>query len=512
MKLKRESGRKGERQHYSKVIMHALSIEELTRQDIRDLALVLHHNVQGNPETRRQIIALIEALPHYVQRSKVFNLLPAPLGICPPGAKCCALHKRLNGHVIRSIYSLVTYEIGERLDKFAANLVGLSAEQRSIIQSLRELHSMWLKHDEYQQKFLVWPQLKWHLQEDGCEACILARIAQNSVVLTNLRTILLSRTRTRTPHPPPRLIRWVEESMRCHGPRSIDMFMRSGGDAVSLKRIRKDLNLRITRSYSRKILPLLKTKPIVPRRPASSPQIEGVRPSPPLPPSSPDKPERAVSPDLVNEIIDYYLDSSSSQSPSSNNSEIAPVLSHNTRADLEKKDAQLLNQGNLPPTDSSTTHRYIPSSIYSRRRTPGPPFIRAHLHDAAVKYDKNMAPTTETETGKAGEEDNTDGTNKVAIPSRTCTCTCTTTQSTTDWTREYRSLIGNRGHISAASSVYSRDAGFSYSSPFAAAAAMKWSTYPTISNNVENKREKVTPESSEKTTWSFLYREADGRG
>jgi hypothetical protein len=210
------------------------------------LTRILCLDVQDNDEAR---LRLIKNLPSYLRRSKLLSLIPNCVGLIPACAKTCSTHKPLNGYVIGSICELLRLEVGMRLDRLAANQMKLSVEQRNIIQSLRELHSMWMVEDIYWRMFLQWPSATWYYQEDQCEACILARVGRDGLILTNLRTVLLSRTRTRKPLPPPSLLRWVDGAINCHQGKSLEMFVRSSEDSLSLKSARKELNRVHSRRY-----------------------------------------------------------------------------------------------------------------------------------------------------------------------------------------------------------------------------------------------------------------------
>lgn len=79
---------------------------------------------------------------------------------------------------------------------------------------------------------------------------MLGRIARDKEVLTQLRTVLLSRLNPRKIVPPPRLLRWVDEFIKCHTSASLEMFMKSGEDSVALKGVRNSIKGALNLGYN----------------------------------------------------------------------------------------------------------------------------------------------------------------------------------------------------------------------------------------------------------------------
>ncbi|KAK2762315.1 hypothetical protein FQN54_001325 [Arachnomyces sp. PD_36] len=220
--------------------MHPFTIRELTRKDIKILAQILHKPTRDE-EWTKLVETLIDVAPSQLRRSTLLTLISRKSNRVPAVAPACALHKPLNGHVIRSIFNLVALEVGVRINHLVARSDNFSFVQRDILQSLRELHSMWLQPDVYSSTFLETPLPEWSFQEDKCEACMLARIGENVIILTSLRTVILSRTRTRpntrTGKRPrrPRITRWVEEWINCHEHFKSAMLKKSDEDGQEMK-------------------------------------------------------------------------------------------------------------------------------------------------------------------------------------------------------------------------------------------------------------------------------------
>ncbi|WEW54594.1 hypothetical protein PRK78_000014 [Emydomyces testavorans] len=225
---------------------HATSITQLSRDDIKALTRLLYMPMHAATPEDAHIFTtgIVASLPPHLRHSKFCDLFCTTLRLLPSGgAKSCASHRLLNTHLIHSIYQLIQLEVGPRLHRLVRHRSRLSAQQRTLVDSLRELNGMWMAPERFEREFGLPRSRAWYLQQDGCEACVLARIGQDAGSVVNLRTVLLSRTRTRgSAGEPPRLMRWVEETLECHGEKKLAMFMRSGGDARGLKAVRKEIN------------------------------------------------------------------------------------------------------------------------------------------------------------------------------------------------------------------------------------------------------------------------------
>lgn len=219
--------------------MHAFTLGDLTTKDIKLLTQILHR-YRLDEESGRLIVDLIASVPSRLRRSGFFNLVSNRSSRFPAVAPACPIHKSLNGHVIRSIFNLIALEVGVRINHLVARSEQFSYAQRAILQSLRELHSMWLEPDVYRNTFLEPPLVEWSYQENKCEACMLARIGENPNILICLRTVVLSRTRTKKRRRPPRISQWLEEWIERHEDFKQAMFQKSDEDGQALKRAWKE--------------------------------------------------------------------------------------------------------------------------------------------------------------------------------------------------------------------------------------------------------------------------------
>jgi hypothetical protein len=117
---------------------------------------------------------------------------------------------------------------------------------------MRELHALWISPVDDQQTFLRAPpptplptKKKSPFQCEGCEACILARVGGDVGVLLDLRTVVLSRMKTRELYGQgnikvPTLLRFVEAWLRGLGVGG-EALEENWREAQALKRLRKEI-------------------------------------------------------------------------------------------------------------------------------------------------------------------------------------------------------------------------------------------------------------------------------
>lgn len=114
---------------------------------------------------------------------------------------------------------------------------------------MRELHALWLSPTDYRKMFLQAPpppaKKKWPFQREGCEACILACVGGDAEVLLDLRTVVLSRTKTAELHGRrnikiPTLLRFVEAWLEGLGVEG-EVLEENWREAQALKRLRKEI-------------------------------------------------------------------------------------------------------------------------------------------------------------------------------------------------------------------------------------------------------------------------------
>lgn len=116
------------------------------------------------------------------------------------------------------------------------------------MERVRELHALWLSPNDSRKTFLQPPppptEKKWPFQREGCEACILARVGGDVRVLLDLRTVVLSRTKTAQLHGRrnikiPTFLRFVEAWLEGLGVGG-EVLEENWREAQALKRLRKE--------------------------------------------------------------------------------------------------------------------------------------------------------------------------------------------------------------------------------------------------------------------------------
>ncbi len=164
-------------------------------------AITYHSRVSG------RISRLSSHLKRPNRMSRLFS--------CKSSTSLCSLHKPLNVHTINSLFSSLALEVSVHLNSLVHHSHVLPNAQRVLISRLRSLHILWLSPRDYAKTFLEAPSTdQWTYQQDGCEACILARVGGDQAVLVDLLTAVLSRSRKGTRHRSerrPTLLTFVEE-------------------------------------------------------------------------------------------------------------------------------------------------------------------------------------------------------------------------------------------------------------------------------------------------------------
>ncbi|KAK2751113.1 hypothetical protein FQN57_000188 [Myotisia sp. PD_48] len=300
-----------------------LAADDISREYVRILAHILYLDIHNNPKDQEVARFLMANLPACLRRSRIRSLVTDKLGLLAattttPNASC-ALHKPLNRLLIRSLFQLIHAEVGDRLDFFVTSQSKLSTEQRRMVQSLRSVNALWMTKVAFERTYLFPASDLWKYQADGCEACMINQIVRNPEVLTNLRTVLLSRLGRLSSHPVPRLMRWVEEFVSFHGPLGWEVCMRSGEDSLALQQVRKQIKAAANRRYRPKLVGIMPNIGVYGRRfeeGSSLPCVAVVSPrcdksALPTPPTDEVlNVEKVIEADLENDIIDCYMDQS----------------------------------------------------------------------------------------------------------------------------------------------------------------------------------------------------------
>ncbi|KAL1967423.1 hypothetical protein VTN77DRAFT_3208 [Rasamsonia byssochlamydoides] len=245
---------------------YPVQVDELDRADVKLLTQVLLHVVdqqqqrqqqRQRPESeadrrrRTQIRQMIALLPRHLRNSTLMNLFHGA------SATTCPTHKGLNRQIIRHAFNLLRQEVTVRLEKtekmymsmimYPATMLG--PEEAMVLEYVRSIRGMWIAPSPSssagkpssgnRNRNRIPP---WSFQTNRCEACMLARVGSNPRALRDLRTMLLSRNRTETNHPPPRLLLFVQEWINQYEGEDMKLYIyhQSGQQAYAMKEVRKD--------------------------------------------------------------------------------------------------------------------------------------------------------------------------------------------------------------------------------------------------------------------------------
>lgn len=212
------------------MLRYAETVDELTRPDITLLAQILHINV-SNEGKLSEARYLIQNLPRHLRYQRISSLLRIPR-IGSAKSNICPAHKGLNSRVINHIFTLLRHEVGQHLKVIYEFTERIGWNEYSILESLRAINGMWTDPSSKDQT--------WAFQTNKCEACMISRVALDTIVVQDLRSTLLSRNRTRKPRPPPRLLPFVEELINQYPqPLRVQIYFNSGEAGYPLKDVRK---------------------------------------------------------------------------------------------------------------------------------------------------------------------------------------------------------------------------------------------------------------------------------
>ncbi|KAK2630182.1 hypothetical protein QTJ16_001002 [Diplocarpon rosae] len=185
-------------------------IEDLTSQDVEQLSQALHLPAGTKPSLawlRDQEVCIAE-LPSRLRRPD--TMIPRLAMVLPftEKAHLCKSHRGLNTFLIRRIFLQVSAECTTRLTRLVENPF-LPHHIAAFVKRLQTINSLWMSPDLYRVAFQCMPNDERFDRIPGdCEACILAAIAGNSSILSDLRTSMLGRKRKRGQVA--RLLRLVE--------------------------------------------------------------------------------------------------------------------------------------------------------------------------------------------------------------------------------------------------------------------------------------------------------------
>ncbi|KAI9753523.1 MAG: ADP-ribosylation factor protein 3 [Chaenotheca gracillima] len=261
----------------SKETKSTVSLSQLSTSDLDALTNVLRVSFTENlspferssnsgtfaAESQATVTDLIKHLPPHLLRAsssasqvggwhgRIVAFFARKRGDGRAAAPLCKVHKALEPHLIRSIFSAHVAEISIRLNDLIAYHTSPSAgtlpsHLEALIARLRAIHALWVPPDIYKDCFFKDPHPKWKFQADGCEACMLARIGGDLLTVLDLRVAAASRRSSRRmkhfaetgQRPPARLWRWVDSLVGWNG-RYPDIERHTQKDVKALRRARR---------------------------------------------------------------------------------------------------------------------------------------------------------------------------------------------------------------------------------------------------------------------------------
>jgi hypothetical protein len=336
-----------------------MSCANLTSREIKHLTRILRLPPSADPAAyATHVTALISSsmLPSRLKRpcrlSSLFNRPKA--ADLPP---LCALHRRLNAYTVCSLSKRLALEVGPNLKSLVRHRQLLNAKQREMVVRLRQLHVLWFPPDEYFRTFFVPPPSeKWRFEHDVCEACILACLGGDQDVLLKLRTVLLSRTRTKL-HAgevgAPTLLRFVETWLE--GLKVGEVVLEQNWqEAQTLKGVRKGIRKERTKE---------KNRCSGPRVPES---VTDTREVPDLDNTGNDAKglgSETSGSDVENDIIDHYMALTSTVRLSLLSTEPGTTAVNSARSDISATTRDSSPPTNRPAEDQARSYQDLLATL-----------------------------------------------------------------------------------------------------------------------------------------------------
>ncbi|PYH94845.1 hypothetical protein BO71DRAFT_219546 [Aspergillus ellipticus CBS 707.79] len=242
-------------------LKYPLAITELTRDQLDLLVDVLaidspydaqrtsYIGQKRGPKTRRAIKRAIRRLPWELYRNYVLRLIPKKI---VNTAVLCDVHKELNPFIIEDAVILLKREVTENVAVLEWSVDRVSEEVKSLLRALQSIAGMWWS-PKGNKSFPPLGALP--MQHNKCEACILARVVTDPPCLQNLRTALVSRTKSDgEDHRPRKLHAFIEAAIRrLEENLALEIAYRSSNRAFPLKSARKH-GYALARAQSERLL------------------------------------------------------------------------------------------------------------------------------------------------------------------------------------------------------------------------------------------------------------------
>ncbi|KAF4772395.1 hypothetical protein HAV15_004815 [Penicillium sp. str.  len=171
-------------------------VTDLRRDELKKLTEILQIDITKAKHTDEVIKRMIHELPKNMRRDRWSRA----------NKDLCDAHQGLNAYLMDNMFTLIHREVGHHLRKFDAYPELLKPLDILILQKLQAIQGMWEKPNPKDQGISE----AWQYETNGCQGCMVARVASDKHALRNLRIALLSRTQTRLNHAPRRLMKFVD--------------------------------------------------------------------------------------------------------------------------------------------------------------------------------------------------------------------------------------------------------------------------------------------------------------
>ncbi|QKX61582.1 uncharacterized protein TRUGW13939_08734 [Talaromyces rugulosus] len=214
-------------------------MSDLSRNDIKTLALCLYNDPTLHDSDHDKIRSLITHLPNHLRDPKFTSIITEPRH----AAKPCLVHAGIASLVVSSLFTSLQKQVDESVPLLKERYgLCFGPEEIYLLERMTIIEGMWspptARTGPTKMRY-------WDYQVNKCQACMISRVAADSSALRDMRTLLLATidSSTKTPESRllpnhPTLLSFINEWISLNS-RSDELFYFSGIQAGSIKAVKE---------------------------------------------------------------------------------------------------------------------------------------------------------------------------------------------------------------------------------------------------------------------------------
>ncbi|CRG91918.1 hypothetical protein PISL3812_08972 [Talaromyces islandicus] len=212
-------------------------MSQLSRNDVKTLALCLHNDATRHDADHDRIRSLINNIPCHLRDFKLANIIAEPRRAVKP----CLVHVGIASLVVSYLFTSLQKQVYDSVSLLKKYGPSLGPEEIYLLERTITIEGMWSPPTTRTEP----PKLRyWDYQVNKCQACMVARIASDPSALRDMRTLMLASINSSAKPSDPRLLpghptalsfinEWISLSNR-----SDELFYFSGIQAASIKAVK----------------------------------------------------------------------------------------------------------------------------------------------------------------------------------------------------------------------------------------------------------------------------------